>query len=77
MIYIMKLLQIIIYEVRKMKKAYVTPIAEKMDFDYEENVVASGTSGCGGHGYGGGGNNSGNNSHNPWWPWWPWFLGKH
>lgn len=26
-----------------MKKTYEAPIAEKMQFDYEENVVASGT----------------------------------
>ena len=25
-----------------MKKQYVAPMAEKVDFDYEENVVASG-----------------------------------
>ncbi len=26
----------------RMKKQYVAPIAEKVDFDYEENVTASG-----------------------------------
>ncbi len=26
-----------------MKKKYVAPVADKVDFDYEENVVASGT----------------------------------
>ena len=26
-----------------MKKQYDAPVAEKVDFDYEENVVASGT----------------------------------
>jgi len=29
-----------------MKKEYVAPSAEKMNFDYTESVVASGTPGC-------------------------------
>ena len=43
-----------------MKKTYVTPFAEKLVFDYAENVVASGTSVIGhgdmgiGVGHGGG-----------------------
>ena len=43
-----------------MKKAYATPMAEKLVFDYAENVVASGTSVIGhgdmgiGVGHGGG-----------------------
>lgn len=27
---------------KEIKRAYVTPQAEKLDFDYKENVVASG-----------------------------------
>lgn len=54
----------------RMKK-YVKPIAEKVEFNYEENVVASGTpSGCE-HG----GNQGGGNGGWGWWPWWPWFFG--
>ena len=30
-----------------MKKQYVAPMADKVDFDYEENVVASGSKECG------------------------------
>ena len=56
-------------------KKYVKPIAEKVEFNYEENVVASGTPcGCGHGGNQGGGNNSGWGWG--WWPWWPWFFGK-
>jgi len=52
-------------------KKYVKPIAEKVEFNYEENVVASGTpSGCE-HG----GNQGGGNGGWGWWPWWPWFFG--
>lgn len=29
-----------------MKKEYTTPVAEKIDFDYSKQVVASGGSGC-------------------------------
>ena len=29
-----------------MKKTYETPVAEKIEFCYEEQIVASGTSGC-------------------------------
>ena len=37
-----------------MKKQYVAPMADKVDFDYEENVVASGTPkhDCSGKSYG-------------------------
>ena len=31
-------------EVRIMKKAYVSPTVEKVEFQYEQSVVASGTS---------------------------------
>ena len=32
---------------KEMKKEYVTPQAEKLDFDYKENVVASNGKRCG------------------------------
>lgn len=38
-----------------MKKQYVAPMADKVDFDYEENMVASGTPkqhDCSGKSYG-------------------------
>ena len=37
-----------------MKKQYVAPMADKVDFDYEENVVASGAKqhDCSGKSYG-------------------------
>ena len=31
----------------QMKKQYVAPMADKVNFDYEENVVASGSKECG------------------------------
>ena len=43
-----------------MKKTYITPRAEKLEFDYQENIVASGNGGMGhadmgiGVGHGGG-----------------------
>ena len=54
-----------------MKKMYETPVVEKVDFDYEENVVASGSivetktacvCGCN-QGHGGNGGNGGNGGH--------------
>ena len=46
-------------------RKYETPKAEKIDFNYAENVAASGS----GH------ECSGNPK--PWHPWFPWFPGKH
>ena len=51
-----------------MKKEYRTPTAEKLEFNYEEQIVA-----CSGA------NQDNNNHHNPypWWPWWPHHSGRN
>ena len=51
-----------------MKKLYIAPKADKIDFNYTENVTASGA----GHECPG---NGGNNQPKPWYPWFPWW--KH
>ena len=66
-----------------MKKMYESPVAEKVDFDYEDNVVASGPStnesskkcGCGGC------QQSSKDDWNWGWGWgwnvsWSWFWPK-
>ena len=49
-----------------MKKEYSKPIAEKVEFNYAENVVASGSCSCPG------GSGSGS-----WFGGWPWFKPWH